>query len=586
MIAGYLGAGTWSSRASGTSATCRATPPTCPPSTRASRGRGSASTSTTTSTPLYVVSPDHAAGHQARPAEGRRRALPRHRRGPRGRGHRLAPARGAQAARCRSSGWSSTRSPRTAIRHAVANPRDIDHDLVDAQETRRILDRLYGYEVSPGAVEEGHAAALGRPGAVRGDPPGGRARAGADAPSGPPRTGTSRAVRDHGRADRRRPATFAATLVAVDGSRVATGKDFDPDDRPDPQRRRCISTSRAPAAGRPPAERRLPGHPGRGEALPPPAVRAVHDHHAPAGGRPQAAALATRTMRIAQRLYENGYITYMRTDSINLSETALTAARTQVRELYGDEYLPPEPRRYAARSRTRRRRTRRSAPPATLPHPGRGGRRAVRDEFRLYELIWQRTVASQMTDAVGQRLGPARAAPADGRAVPSSRRPARRSPSPASCGRTSRRRRRRAEDDRERRLPRLAEGQALDPPRADPAGPHDQPPARYTEAALVKALEELGIGRPSTYASIMQTIQDRGYVWKKGRRWSRPSSRSRWSGCSSGTSPGWSTTTSPPHGGRPRRASPAAAAAVDWLTAFYFGSENGERGRHRPAPAG
>jgi DNA topoisomerase-1 len=235
---------------------------------------------------------------------------------------------------------------------------------------------------------------------------------------------------------------------------------------------------------------------------------------------------AQQVMRTAQRLYENGHITYMRTDSTNLSDEAINAARQQARELYGDAYVPAEARRYKSKAKGAQ-----EAHEAIRPAgdhfrtPGQLAAQLARDEFRLYELIWQRTVASQMADAVGQSVsirlagrsssdeaveftasGRTITFPGFLRAYVESR----------DEGATSNGDDEPGSDDAERRLPRVERGEKLDTRELEAKGHTTTPPARYTEPSLVARLEELGIGRPSTYASIMQTIQDRGYVWKKG----------------------------------------------------------------------
>ncbi|MBV8387955.1 MAG: DNA topoisomerase I, partial [Acidimicrobiia bacterium] len=226
-----------------------------------------------------------------------------------------------------------------------------------------------------------------------------------------------------------------------------------------------------------------------------------------------------RTMSIAQRLYENGYITYMRTDSTTLSETALTAARDQARQLYGPDYVPEQPRHYDKKVKNAQ-----EAHEAIRPAgdrfrtPDEVASELADDEFRLYELIWKRTVASQMTDARGRsvqvRLGGTSSAGEDAEFAASGkiidfpgfmRAYVEGSDDPNA-----------ALEDQEVRLPQLAEGTDLNVVELEPKGHQTQPPARFTEASLVKALEEMGVGRPSTYASIIGTIQDRGYVWKKG----------------------------------------------------------------------
>jgi DNA topoisomerase-1 len=227
---------------------------------------------------------------------------------------------------------------------------------------------------------------------------------------------------------------------------------------------------------------------------------------------------AQQVMRTAQRLYENGYITYMRTDSTTLSETALAAARAQARELYGDAYVPAEARLY-----TRKVKNAQEAHEAIRPAgdsfrtPGEVANQLSSEEFRLYELIWQRTLASQMADAVGTTVsirlggtsvaGEAAVFTTSGRTItfPGFLRAYVEDVDDAAD-----------KDDTEKRLPQLARGDRVDARAFDADGHTTNPPARYTEPSLVKAMEELGVGRPSTYASIMQTIQDRGYVWKKG----------------------------------------------------------------------
>jgi DNA topoisomerase-1 len=227
-----------------------------------------------------------------------------------------------------------------------------------------------------------------------------------------------------------------------------------------------------------------------------------------------------RTMRIAQRLYENGYITYMRTDSTTLSSSAIAAARAQATELYGAEYVHDTPRQY-----TRKVKNAQEAHEAIRPAgdvfqtPGQLHSRLDTDEFRLYELIWQRTVASQMADARGTTLtlritgtagtGEECTFSSSGRTITFAGflKAYVESVDEEAGGQS---------DDAESRLPVLVEGQAVTATKLDPDGHTTNPPARYTEASLIKTLEELGIGRPSTYSSIIKTILDRGYVYKRG----------------------------------------------------------------------
>jgi DNA topoisomerase-1 len=404
-----------------------------------------------------------------------------------------------------------------AIAAAVAAPRDIDERLVDAQETRRILDRLYGYEVSPVLWKK----VLPRLSAGRVQSVATRIVVERERARMLFKSAEYWDVEGTFRPDSRKdgdPETFSATLVAVDDMRVATGRDFDP------------ATGRAPAnvlhldeAGARGLAARLDGR----------RFEVVRVEEKPYRRRPYAPFMTSTlqqegsrklrwssatTMRVAQRLYENGYITYMRTDSTNLSETALAAARQQARELYGDAYVPAEARTY-----TRKVKNAQEAHEAIRPAgdsfrtPGELASRLSSDAFRLYELIWQRTLASQMADAVGTTVSVRLA----GISVTEERAEF------STSGRTitfpgflrayvEDTDEQKEKDDAEKRLPHLERHQALAPTAFEAEGHSTSPPARYTEASLVKALEELGIGRPSTYASIMQTIQDRGYVWKKG----------------------------------------------------------------------
>jgi DNA topoisomerase I len=418
-----------------------------------------------------------------------------------------------------------------AIARAVDSPRDIDEALVDAQETRRILDRLYGYEVSPvlwkkvlPRLSAGRVQSVATRMVVE------RERARMRFRSAEywdvegtfsPHDGAPQSLRaDVGAPSRSADSglEFTATLVAVDDQRVATGRDFD------------AETALAPAdvlhldeAGARGLAARLDGRDfevGRVEEKPyrrrPYAPFMTSTLQQEAGRKFRWSSV--NTMRIAQRLYENGHITYMRTDSTNLSQTALSAARKQARELYGDAYVPAEPRVYSRKVKNAQEAHEAIRPAGdTFRTPGELARQLSTEEFRLYELIWQRTLASQMSDAVGTSVS----VRLHGESVAGERAEF------ATSGRTitfpgflrayvediddgdSR-------DDTEKRLPKLERGQALLARGFAANGHTTQPPARYTEASLVKAMEELGIGRPSTYASIMQTIQDRGYVWKRG----------------------------------------------------------------------
>ncbi len=408
-----------------------------------------------------------------------------------------------------------------AIRAAAEDPRDLDIDLVDAQETRRILDRLYGYEVSPVLWKKvGPKLSAGRVQSVATRIIVQRERermAFRSAAYWDVLAELDASVSDPNAT----PPRFNARLVAVDGKRVATGRDFD-----------------SLGSVRKPAEVTVLDEVGagalatglHGSAL---TVASVEDK--PYTRRPYPPFMTStlqqeagrklrfsseRTMSVAQRLYENGYITYMRTDSTNLSASAIDAARNQARQLYGDEYVHPSPRQYTRKVKNAQEAHEAIRPAGeTFATPGALHSELDADGFRLYELIWQRTVASQMADARGTTLSlRITGSAADGREATF-----------AASGRTITfpgflkayvetvdELAGGEADDAESRLPQLRQGQRVDATRLTADGHSTNPPARYTEASLVKALEELGIGRPSTYSSIIKTIQDRGYVHKKG----------------------------------------------------------------------
>ncbi|WP_181719118.1 type I DNA topoisomerase [Nocardia gipuzkoensis] len=410
-----------------------------------------------------------------------------------------------------------------AIQAAAADTRDLDNDLVDAQETRRILDRLYGYEVSPvlwkkvmPRLSAGRVQSVATRVIVQRE----RERmafrsaeywdiaAKLDAGNG---EGT----------DATNPRTFGARLVTVDGARVATGRDFGSDGQ-------LKSVSGVVVLDEGYARRLAEALDGAdlvvssAEAKPytrkpyPPFMTSTLQQEA---GR-KLRFTSERTMRVAQRLYENGYITYMRTDSTTLSESAITAARAQATQLYGAEFVHPTARQYNRKVKNAQEAHEAIRPAGdTFATPGQLHARLDNDEFRLYELIWQRTVASQMADARGTTLtlritgvagtGEECVFSASGRTItfPGFLKAYVESVDEEAGGQS---------DDAESRLPALEEGQAVTAVELNPDGHSTNPPARYTEASLIKTLEELGIGRPSTYSSIIKTILDRGYVYKRG----------------------------------------------------------------------
>ncbi len=409
-----------------------------------------------------------------------------------------------------------------AIARAIANPRQVNEGLVDAYQARRVLDRLYGYEVSPvlwkkvmPKLSAGRVQSVATRLIVDRE----RERIAFRAASYSDLEAEF-ATKEHGQKDVSEPTSFTASLVTVDGRRVAQGRDFTAAGQLRTQdvlhldaaaaaalAQRLENASFAVASVERKPYRRSPYAPFRTTTLQQEASRKLGFS-------------AKHTMSVAQRLYENGYITYMRTDSATLSQTAITAARKQAAELYGAAYVPDAPRVYASKVKNAQEAHEAIRPAGdSFRTPAQVARDTLSsDERRLYELIWQRTVASQMKDATGESVsvrvagtsstGERAEFGASGKVItfygflkayvegaddPDADR-----------------------DDRERRLPPLAEADPLDVLRLAPAEHSTRPPARYTEASLVKELEDREIGRPSTYATIIGTILDRGYVFKKG----------------------------------------------------------------------
>ncbi len=406
----------------------------------------------------------------------------------------------------------------SAIQAAIESPRDLDRRLVDAQEARRLLDRLYGYEVSPvlwkkvlPRLSAGRVQSVATRIVVERE----RERMSFTAADYWSLSAQFRVLGDLDPGD---PATFTASLTAVDGAKVATGKDFDRDGQLRGSEAVHLDEEAARGLARGLADAEI-------------AVRSVEVK--PYRRRPAAPFMtstfqqeagrklrlsAAMAMRTAQSLYEKGYITYMRTDSTTLSDTALRAARAAVSERFGASFLPEEPRRYAKKVKNAQEAHEAIRPSGDQFRSLEEVRAEVpKLEAQVYELIWQRTVASQMTDTVGETVHVDLGGTADdGRDAAFS------AAGTVITHEGFRRVYTEGTDDdadqeeAERRMPALAAGDPLSIEELTPSGHATQPPARYTEATLVRRLEELGVGRPSTYATIMNTIVDRGYVWKKG----------------------------------------------------------------------
>ncbi|MEM9194915.1 MAG: type I DNA topoisomerase, partial [Myxococcota bacterium] len=400
---------------------------------------------------------------------------------------------------------------KSAILEAIENPRDINRNLVDAQEARRVLDRLYGYEVSPVLWKK----VMPRLSAGRVQSVATRIIVERERERMRFQSATYWDIDAELSAEGER---FPSKLVSVDGKRIAQGKDFD-DATGKLKNPDALLLNEADATA-------------IAKGLETATIRVTSVEQKPYTRKPSAPFMTStlqqeasrklrfstsRTMRAAQRLYEAGFITYMRTDSTTLSEAALTGSRAAIQRLYGAEYVPKEPRLYRNKVKNAQEAHEAIRPagtdfkrPQDIPglHP---------DEAKVYELVWKRTIASQMADARGQRMAvKIEATLADGRKVQLStsgltitfpgflRAYVEGSAKPsAELG------------ERERHLPSLEEGQGVNAEEVKAEGHETQPPARFTEATLVRRLEELGVGRPSTYASTISTIQDRGYVWRR-----------------------------------------------------------------------
>jgi DNA topoisomerase-1 len=396
-----------------------------------------------------------------------------------------------------------------AIHAALQSPRDVDDGLVRAQETRRILDRLYGYEVSPLLWRK-----------VRPKLSAGRVQ--------------SVAVRLIVERERERMKFVSATwwdligkfaksnnqqlqadLVSVDGRRIPAGKDFDSATGKLKNQEMMLLDGPAAAAL---AERVRKGQfrvtnvedkPYSSKPYPPFTTSTLQQE-----ANRKLGFTARRTMQVAQSLYENGHITYMRTDSTNLAQVAIDDARRLVAQEYGNDFLPAEPRVYRSKVKNAQE-AHEGIRPAGHPFelPGTLQNSLNADEFKIFDMIWKRTIASQMADARGRRImitieGEGCLFQVSGKTIDFPgylRAYVEGADSPDA-----------ELADQETVLPSVAIGEALQCIEMTAKEHSTQSPSRYSEAALTKALEERGIGRPSTYASIIDTIQNRNYAFKKG----------------------------------------------------------------------
>ena len=401
-----------------------------------------------------------------------------------------------------------------AIQAAVANTRDLDYNLIDAQETRRVLDRLYGYRLSPvlwkkvmPRISAGRVQSVATKLIVEKE----RERMAFISSSWWDLNATCELG-------------FTARLLSVEGKKVASTSDFGADGAVKEKSLENIllldeAGARALVGSlksTPLTVKSMEESP-RTERPKPPFTTSTMQQDA--GSRLGWGAQIT--MRVAQLLYENGYITYMRTDSINLSAQAINAARASAKALYGADHVADAPRVYQGKSKNAQEAHEAIRPAGdTFKTPGELAPELSRDEFALYDLIWKRTVASQMADAKKMQMR------VDFDATTSDKKSTifRANGSVitfagflAAYDDIVDENAKVDEEASDKRLPAMTVGQSIRVSEYNCEGHDTKPPARYTEPTLVKKLEELGIGRPSTFASIIQSIQDRGYVYKRGR---------------------------------------------------------------------
>lgn len=427
-----------------------------------------------------------------------------------------------------------------AINASLSKTRDVDSHMVDAQETRRILDRLYGYELSPVLWRKvGPGLSAGRVQSVATRLIVERERERMAFKRAPYWDVVATLAAPDALGER---AEFAARMISLGGKRLAGSKDFGSDGQLTPDgfagsvRQLDEASATAVAEALKNADftvMSMETKPYRRRPQPPFTTSTLQQT---AGNRLGMGSRAV--MRAAQSLYENGYITYMRTDSVTLSQEAITAARNAVSYHFGDKFLSAEPKQYATKTAGAQEAHECIRPAGSRFHdPDELASKLPIDQLRLYTLIWQRTLACQMADATGStatvRLS-APAGPADGEAVfqasgtviefpgfmkatGESRKPKPAAADAAAADKSGAKATKSDASESNASLPPMEVGQRVEASDIEPDGHETQPPARYTEATLVKTLEAKEIGRPSTYASIISTIMDRGYVYERGR---------------------------------------------------------------------
>ncbi len=427
-----------------------------------------------------------------------------------------------------------------AINASLSKTRDVDSHMVDAQETRRILDRLYGYELSPVLWRKvGPGLSAGRVQSVATRLIVERERERMAFKRAPYWDVVATLAAPDALGER---AEFAARMISLGGKRLAGSKDFGSDGQLTPDgfagsvRQLDEASATAVAEALKNADftvMSMETKPYRRRPQPPFTTSTLQQT---AGNRLGMGSRAV--MRAAQSLYENGYITYMRTDSVTLSQEAITAARNAVSYHFGDKFLSAEPKQYATKTAGAQEAHECIRPAGSRFHdPDELASKLPIDQLRLYTLIWQRTLACQMADATGStatvRLS-APAGPADGEAVfqasgtviefpgfmkatGEGRKPKPAAAAAAAADKSGAKATKSDASESNASLPPMEVGQRVEASDIEPDGHETQPPARYTEATLVKTLEAKEIGRPSTYASIISTIMDRGYVYERGR---------------------------------------------------------------------